>query len=624
MDTTLQTRANDLLCQITQHPNFIKLNTIETFGLQMLYTIAGYVVFFSSTWAYLSGHIHYLVMMLLNGYSMLSMFTILHDATHGAVSRKPWLNEAAGTLGAFIYFPGMSTKLYRLLHLTHHRFTGDAQRDPDIKFASGGIVRCMLYALVKDLYWGVWIAQNHRDLTASDLRSFARTSIIFVAWYGGWLLSPYALEFVMIYLLPQRVGYVILVYFFAHAPHPAGIKQSEQPFTATEVVDMPLWAGLLLTNQDLHPVHHLFPSIPWHRYRKVWALGETLLAREIPRRYVVEKTYRPVEARVKMDALITVKIDKIDGVAVGVKRYQLISPTGAILPKFSPGAHIDVHINEQFVRQYSLCNDSKDSDRYVIAVKCDENGRGGSVALHREFRLNKQIEVSFPRNHFHLGPNAARYQLVAGGIGITPILSMAKYLHSHNKNFTLHVFSRSPDELPLADELTNSPYQQNICYYYSRDLSLQQRDISKIIGKPMVDNELYICGPTLFMQHFVEQATSDNWSSDNIHLEAFSASKVGTEHSNDIVNQPFELTLTQSNKTVTVGANESIVEAAKRAKVTIATSCEMGLCATCVCEVVAGDIDHRDCVLSAQEHANGKKLTACVSRAKGKALSLRL
>jgi len=614
-------KVNGILRQISQHPQFIKLNTTPLLGAQILYTVLGYATFAMSTSAYLAGDISFLVMMLLNGYSMLSMFTIIHDATHGAVSKYRWLNDMAGTIGAFIYFPGMSTTLYRLLHLRHHQYTGDAELDPDIKFSQGGFIRCMLYALVKDLYWGMWVSRHWRDISAVNRMSFIITTSIFITWYGVWLTSSYAIDFLLVYLIPQRVGYVILVYFFAHAPHPAGIKQSERPFEATEIVTMPLWAGLLITNQDLHPIHHLFPSIPWTRYRKVWALGHNLLAREIPRRHVIEQTYVPAMMRVKIDPLLTVVITEIDEISIDVKRYLLCTGSDAILPAFAPGAHIDVHIKDGLIRQYSLCD--LDAKGYVIAVKRDDHGRGGSKTLHQTFNVGKKVKISFPKNNFRLDRDAQHYQLIAAGIGITPLLTMAQYLFSLDKKFTLHIFSRSSEHLPFANALGQSPFKHHIQCHFTANRKLQQYDIKKLIGHGNKEKQLYLCGPSLFMQHIIDQAEGSGWCRQNIHFEEFNRRVIINDISANIVeDKPFELVLTISNKVVTVGAHETIVAAAKRVDIDIPTSCEMGLCGTCVCHVSAGEILHRDCVLSANEHASGQKITACISRAKGNSLSI--
>jgi len=230
MSNSYPLAATRLLKLIAQDPQFIKLNTIPMVGFQLLYGLLGSVIFTGSTWAYLNQTIPYALAFALNGYAMIMMFTVLHDAVHGAVSRHRWLNDLAGTVGAFIYFPGMSTALYRYLHLTHHRYTGEVKRDPDTKFTNGSLASCMTHALIKDFYWGYWVMTHWSALSTRQKNSFITGALVYIGWYGAWLVSPYAVEFLLIYLLPQRVGYLILVYFLLTSPIQRALNKIDSRF----------------------------------------------------------------------------------------------------------------------------------------------------------------------------------------------------------------------------------------------------------------------------------------------------------------------------------------------------------------------------------------------------------
>lgn len=606
-----------LLQEIARKPAFSILNTVPAIGFQALYGFLGSLIFFLSTWAYLNSHIPYTLAFILNGYTMIMMFTVLHDAVHGSVSRYRPLNDIAGTIGSFLYFPGMSTTLYRYLHLEHHRFTGDTKRDPDTKFTNGNILKCVFYSLIKDVYWGYWFSTNFSDRSNKEKINFVLGTAIYSFWYGLWLMSPYAMEFVLIYVLPQRVGYVILVHFFGRIPHPAGVIQSETPFKATQIITMPRWAGLLLTNQDMHFIHHMFPSIPWHRYHKVWRLGKPLLEPHTFRRSIIERFSTKKEATIERHQTLQLKVSAVNDVAKGVRSYELRSKVNEALPLFSAGAHIDVYIEPGVVRQYSICNSETESHRYVIGVKRDENGRGGSKRLHQLLSTGSDIEVGMPRNNFPLTKKSNHYLLMAAGIGITPILSMAHSLSRAGKKFTLHLFARAPDYLPFIDHLNELNFNGDILYYYDTENSISARDMTGIIGPAEENKALYVCGPKPFMAHIIDTAKENNWKHNSLHYESFSATSDVYDN-----NKSFDLILTKSKISLTVGANESIIEAAQRKNIIIPMSCGQGMCGTCVCAVISGKVDHRDSILSDIEHQNHDKIAACVSRAKSGKLIL--
>jgi vanillate O-demethylase ferredoxin subunit len=362
----------------------------------------------------------------------------------------------------------------------------------------------------------------------------------------------------------------------------------------------------------------MFPKMPFYRYPKVWAFAQELIeSQNVPRRNIIEWNWQPGIKPLATEQNIKVNISQITDIAQGVKSYHLTAVEGKTLPSFTAGAHIDIFIKPNIIRQYSLCNSPSEINRYVIAVKCDEHGRGGSQALHKLFSEGQQIKISTPRNHFELNESANKYHLVAGGIGLTPMLSMAHQLHQQNKTFTLHLFARSVDFLPFANTLKALPFYHNISVYFDNEMPLFERDIASLIGKASDDKELYLCGPQPFMNFFIEKAQQAKWLDSKIKFEAFSA--VTVENNN---NKAFELTLLKSNKIIQVQANESIVEAIERSNINITVSCGQGTCGTCVCKVSKGEVDHRDAILTTEQKTDENKIALCVSRAKGDHLSI--
>lgn len=615
--------AREVLNQIVRDPRFKVLNTAPAIGLQvMAFSLLGYIAFAGSIWSYSQGYIPYLLLLVFSGYGLVMMFASVHEATHGSVARTPWLNDMIGTVAAFLYMPGMSTTVYRQLHLAHHRYTGDTDKDPDAQYVNAPFILCLFRWATKDIHWGIWFARNFSKRTVKEKRAFICGVIVYFAWYGGWLLSPYATEFVLLYLIPQRVFYCVLLYFFAYVQHPPGVLQSEQPFQATVILNAPKWAHPLMIYQDKHIIHHMFPSLPFYRYPKVWAFAKDLMEKQnIPRRDIIEWNWQPnipkPDYSEAVQTRIMAKVNSVVEIAEGVRSYELIAANGEKLPPFTAGAHIDIHIEPGLVRQYSLCNASSDLTRYIIGVKCEDNGRGGSKRLHELFTKDHVIEISTPRNNFSLNVDAEQYHLVAGGIGITPMLSMAHELERAGKPFTLHLFARSQEFLPFGRQLENFTFADRIQIYFDNEMGLLDRDIPALIGAAEKSKELYICGPQPFMDLFIDQAMASDWDAAAVKFEAFSAVVVNSSN-----NQAFELTLSRSGKTLQVKADESIVEALEAAGMAVPVSCGQGLCGTCICGVVEGDVDHRDAILSTEEHQANKKIALCVSRAKGESLTI--
>jgi ferredoxin-NADP reductase len=299
--------------------------------------------------------------------------------------------------------------------------------------------------------------------------------------------------------------------------------------------------------------------------------------------------------------------------AEGVVVLELRDPNGKYLPGWTPGAHIDLALDRGLVRQYSLCGDPAQRDIWRIAVLRGENGRGGSQRVHEALREGTVINVRGPRNHFALQPSP-RYVFIAGGIGITPILPMAAAADAAGAAWELHYGGRSRRSMAFLQALENTTGNQ-VSLHPQDEVGLLDLPI---LGRPKPETLVYACGPEPLLKA-VEQLCA-NWPEDSLNLERFSPKEFDTPARTDT----FEVELTASWLTLTVPSDKSIHQAAEEAGVPVVYSCEEGTCGTCETKVLAGQVDHRDSLLSSAEQAANDVMFICVSRAACSRLVLEL
>ena len=308
---------------------------------------------------------------------------------------------------------------------------------------------------------------------------------------------------------------------------------------------------------------------------------------------------------------------------VGINSYELVDPAGLSLPPFEAGAHIDVHLAQGLVRQYSLSNDPAERHRYVIAVLNDTNGRGGSRALHEQLHVQDFVEVSSPRNNFHLSEQAAKVILIAGGIGVTPLKSMAHHLERTGKPYELYYCAKNRDYAAFSGEFELFSSKDSHRFHFDGGNPAEGLNISELLRAPEDGQHVYYCGPVGFMKACA--AASTHWPAGTVHAEHFKAatddiSAIDLAAATEVGG--FTIKVASSGALVEVGPQQSIVEALATIGVVIETSCQSGLCGSCKTQYLSGDVDHRDCILSDDEHKN--VLTACVSRARSGVLVLDL
>lgn len=315
---------------------------------------------------------------------------------------------------------------------------------------------------------------------------------------------------------------------------------------------------------------------------------------------------------------LAVKVLKKTLEAQDIASFELAREDGAPLPAFSAGSHIDVRVPGGLTRQYSLCNDAAEQHRYRIAVLRDPASRGGSTAMHDAVNEGDALHISEPRNHFPL-QHASRSLLFAGGIGVTPLLCMAQRLAAIGADFTLHYCTRSVERTAFRAEIAASAFADRVRSHYDAGPAEQKLKLDAVLASPDPGTRLYVCGPTSFIDFVVSTAKAKGWSADHIHLEYFGAVPQGS--SGDTA---FDVRVASSGKTYTVAAGQSVVQALMDHGIEILTSCEQGVCGTCIARVLEGEPDHRDLYFTDEERAKNDQFTPCCSRARSKILVLDL
>jgi ferredoxin-NADP reductase len=288
-----------------------------------------------------------------------------------------------------------------------------------------------------------------------------------------------------------------------------------------------------------------------------------------------------------------------------VLHISFTHPLRPELPAWTPGAHVDVRMADGRVRQYSLCGDARDRTRYEIAIKREDEGRGGSLLLHETLRTGVIAHVSAPRNNFALVDGAHRHILVAGGIGVTPLIGMARFLAATGQDFLLHFCARSADAAPLLAEA------HAICGSRSRLwFSTEGRRFNPAeLGPPSAGTHIYVCGPGGLVEVVRDGAIAMGWPAGQLHAEVFQA-----ELDETFKPEPFDAKLASTGEVLHVPADRSLLAVLRDHGISLPSSCELGVCGSCVCGYRDGSVIHRDVVIPL--NARQDRIAPCVSRAR--------
>jgi phthalate 4,5-dioxygenase reductase subunit len=311
----------------------------------------------------------------------------------------------------------------------------------------------------------------------------------------------------------------------------------------------------------------------------------------------------------------TLRVLQKDMLTPDIAWFKLGAMDGQALAPFTPGAHLSVVTPSGQTRAYSLCSDPHDLSAYALAIKREASGHGASKSMVDLLEVGHTLEVKALANYFELAYDVPEYIFVAGGIGITPILSMMLHLQGlGEKRFKLYFCTRSTESTPFLDLFTSEPLASHVHLHHDQGLAGQQFDFWPLFEVPKAAH-IYCCGPQVLMDGVKDM--TGHWPSEHVHFESFGAVQVAPED-----NETFEVVLAKSGQRLTVPKDQSILEVLRLAGVPVPSSCESGTCGSCRTPLLSGEVDHRDFVLMDDEQSG--QIMVCVSRAKGPSLVLDL
>jgi phthalate 4,5-dioxygenase reductase subunit len=322
-----------------------------------------------------------------------------------------------------------------------------------------------------------------------------------------------------------------------------------------------------------------------------------------------------MESQETLDTMMPLRIASITDAAKGIRSFELVHPDGSELPPFTPGSHVKVQVPNGAFRKYSLCSDPNDGSRYVITVKRDEFGQGGSVSLVDNAQVGDTLPTSLPDNAFPLTEKASSYIFIAGGIGITPIMSMIRYLGDPPLvPWKLYYFTPSPEATAFLDDLSSPDLPGKVVIHHDYGDPGKSFDLWPVLERPSRAH-IYCCGPRGLMEGVRDM--TGHWSHGNIHFESFVEG--GGVRADD---KPFTVRLAKSGQTFEIPVGQTILGVLREGGCKIPYSCESGTCGTCRTGLLEGEVDHRDMVLMPEEMDS--QIMVCVSRAKSPEIVLDL
>lgn len=298
-----------------------------------------------------------------------------------------------------------------------------------------------------------------------------------------------------------------------------------------------------------------------------------------------------------------------------IKRFTFKRQDGEKFPAFTGGSHIIVKMNDQFSNAYSLMSNAADLSTYQVCVRKDEEGRGGSIFMHDHCLENFKLEISSPKNLFELAQTGEKHILIAGGIGITPFLPQMDELAARGVNYELHYAFRSPEHAALLDELQQGAHAEHVHTYV--DSTGTHLDLNALISSQPKDTHVYVCGPKPMIDAVIDTCNRHRYRDENIHWEQFASSSLENAES-------FTVVLAKSNQRIEVMADQTILQAIESLNIDVECLCREGVCGTCETAIVQGEAEHFDQYLSDEEKASQQSMMICVSRAKGKEITLDL
>lgn len=360
---------------------------------------------------------------------------------------------------------------------------------------------------------------------------------------------------------------------------------------------------------ELGPCMVIYPEGVWYAYNTEADVDEILerhiLGGEVVERLVLDASEKPLEA-----GKLHLKIDAIKDLTPAIRRFFLVAEGGGRLPPFQPGAHINIDTGKDVIRSYSLANDPIERTYYEIAVKREVEGAGASGWMHDALQVGSVIEATPPANNFTLDQGATDHLLVAGGIGVTPVLSMARQLMREGANFAFHYCAASAEDGAYVDEIAKE-FSDHAHFHFDGGDPAKGIDLSKVLANKPDGAHLYVCGPSGLMDAVIESAHALGWSEDVIHFEFFTPKTIENAEGD----KPFTVRIASTGQELEVPSGKSILEVLEENAIEVESGCKSGVCGSCKTALLGGAADHRDHVLNEGEQAKNRAIMLCVSRA---------
>jgi len=331
---------------------------------------------------------------------------------------------------------------------------------------------------------------------------------------------------------------------------------------------------------------------------------------------IVDALAEPVTvatAEAASEALIEVRLTAIRYAARDINLYEFRRPDGGPLPTYAPGAHVDLHLPNGLIRNYSLTVARPEPGTYTFGIKRDQAGRGGSRLIHDELKVGGIVRISAPRNNFPLDESARHSILIAGGIGITPIWCMVQRLVELGRTWTLHYACRARGEMAFREAIET---MQEAQLHFDDEHGGAPLDVAAILGSAPRDAQLYCCGPAPMLRAF--EAASADWPSAQVHVEYFTPKAEPARAGGFIVE------LARSGREFFIPEGHSILSVLLDEGIDVDYSCELGICGACEQRVIAGEPEHRDSILTEEEQAENKRVMICCAGCRGERLILDL
>ncbi|GAB5435832.1 reductive dehalogenase [Falsiruegeria mediterranea] len=304
--------------------------------------------------------------------------------------------------------------------------------------------------------------------------------------------------------------------------------------------------------------------------------------------------------------VIQVSISKVDQMTADVTKYEFSTLDGSPLPDWSAGAHLDIVVAPEFLRQYSMSGNPAETGTYQIGVLREDEGRGGSALLHRIFTEGRKVFISKPINHFELDETASKTFLMGGGIGITPMIAFAHRLHALGADFELHYSASRKDGAGYLDDLATMPWADRVFLHFSDQGT--RADLDQVLSGYQPGLHVYTCGPDRYMDGVIQAAERQGFPEEARHLEYFSVPEQP-----DYENHPFKLKLARSGRVLDVPAEKTAADVMVEHGLSVDIKCSDGICGVCKCGLISGEVEHRDFVLSNKQRETA--IITCQSRA---------